>query len=201
MSAFFNRLLFRKGFSCSRGMLTGYLALPLRVGGLLSINTQRAAMPLLTPKRKTFQIDGKDKLQFIVDEITGYDEEPYAIASVPYVEGGGEVQAGYSTTIWARTTSYHRNEKKVKVKELRISVAVSSKPARLTAEHGVIGGGVFESDEYLEVEINVEPWCVKDIVEELRRDKRRGMRIDGYAVSHKAFSVAYFLLFPPKTAA
>ena len=155
-------------------------------------------MSLLTSKRKTFQTAGKDKIELIVDSITSYDEEGYAIAAGAYMLGDGEIEAGYSTTIWAQTTSYHRDGKKVKVKELRISVAINSSPVRLTAEHGIIGGAVFESDEYLRIELNVDPSNVRDIVYELRRDKRQGIRIDGYAISDRVFRVSYFRLFAPQ---
>lgn len=157
-------------------------------------------MSFLTPRRKAFQTVGKDKIQIIVDEITSYDEESYAIAAGPYTEGFEGVDAGYSTTIWGQAKSYHRNERRVK-QELRLSVKINPSCTRLRADHGIIGGGVFESGEYVEIEINVEPWCVKDIVEELRRSRRRGIRIDGYAISDKVFRVSYFLLFPPKDVA
>ena len=158
-------------------------------------------MSLLSPKRKTFQTAGKEKIELIVDSITSYDEEGYVIAAGDYTLGNGEIEAGYSTTLWAQTTSYHRGGKKVKLKELRLSVAINSSPVRLTAEHGIIGGGVFESDEYLNIELNVDPAIVRDIVAELRRDKRRGIRVDGYAISDKVFRVCYFRLFAPQSIA
>lgn len=155
-------------------------------------------MSLLTSKRKTFQTAGKDKIELIVDSITSYDEDGYVIAAGAYTLGDGEIEAGYSTTLWGQTTSYHRNGEKIKVKELRISVAINSSPVRLTAERGIIGGGVFESDEYLSIELNVDPSNVRDIVTELRIDKKRGIRVDGYAISDKVFRVSYFRLFTPQ---
>ena len=155
-------------------------------------------MSLLTPKRKTFQTAGKDKIELIVDSITSYDEEGYVIAAGRYTLGDRDIEAGYSTTIWAQTTSYQRDGKKVKVEDLRISIAINSSPVRLTAEHGIIGGGVFESDAYLSIELNVDPSNVRDIIYELRRDQRRGIRVDGYAISEKVFRVSYFRLFTPQ---
>jgi len=155
-------------------------------------------MSLFKSQPKHFNTAGKDKLQIIIDEIVDFDEEPYAIAAGSYTEGDGEVEAGYSVTISGQTTKYWRNEEKVKIEQLRVSVKINSSPVRHRLEQGVIGGGVFESKEYLEVELNVEPRCVKDIIDELRRDKKRGIRIDGYAVSEKVFRVAYFLLFASK---
>jgi hypothetical protein len=153
---------------------------------------------LFKQRPKRFITPGKDKLQIIIDEISDFDEEPYAIAAGSYTEGDGEIEAGYSVTITGQTTKYWCNDEKVKAKVLRVSIKVNSSPVRHRLEQGVIGGGVFESEEYLEVELNVEPRCVKDIVEELRRDKKRGIRIDGYAISAKVLRVAYFLLFPSK---
>jgi hypothetical protein len=155
-------------------------------------------MSLLTSKRKSFLTAGKEKIELTVDLITSYDEEGYVIAAGGYTLGNGEIEAGYSTTLWATTTSYHRGGKKIKVKDLRISVAINSSPVRLTAEHGIIGGGVFESDEYLNIELNVDPSNVRDIVAELRRDTSHGFRVDGYAISDKVFRVCYFRLSTPR---
>lgn len=155
-------------------------------------------MSLFKSQPKRFITSGKDKIQIIIDEIIDFDEESYSIAAGSYAEGDGEVEAGYSVRISGQTTKYWRNEEKVKTQGLTVSVKIKSSPVRHRQEQGVIGGGVFESEEYLEIELNIEPRCVKDIVEELRRDKTRGIRIDGYAVSAKVFRVAYFLLFPSK---
>ena len=106
-----------------------------------------------------------------------------------------EIEAGYEITISGATNGYYRNEERIKVENLHISLTVNSSPIRHGGEKGIIGGAVFESPKYLEVELNVEPRCVKDIVEELRREPKKGFRIDGYAISQKVFRVVYFLLF------
>lgn len=154
-------------------------------------------MYVFKPQPKKFQTSGKPRLQFIVEELDSFDEDPYAIAAGTYTEVEGEIEAGYSTTIWGKITSYYRDEQKAKINELRVSLKINSSPVRHQLERGLIGGGIFESEEFVEIEINVEPWCVKDIVEELRRDKKRGFRIDGYGIDNKIFRVAYFLLFTP----
>jgi hypothetical protein len=63
-------------------------------------------------------------------------------------------------------------------------------------ERGIIGGAVYDSDHYLEIELNVDPRFAKDILHELRRSSKRGMRIDGYSISEKVFRVTYFRLSP-----
>ncbi len=139
---------------------------------------------------KYFDTTGKDALQIVIEEIDSFDEEPYTIAAGSYGD-----EAGYSVTIWGVTNRYWRNEDIVR-KELRLSIKIFSDSGRHQLERGVIGGAVFGSNEYLEVGLNVEPRCVKDIVEELRRDKKRSIRIDGYAINDKTLRIAYFLLFP-----
>ena len=154
---------------------------------------------MFSSQRKRFQTSGKDKIQIIVDSITEYEEDPYEIAAGAYSGGGDEeIKAGYSLTIYGRTKKYWRNEERVKIDTLEVSLKINSSPARHHAEQGIIGGGRFEREGYVEVELNIEPWCVKDLINELRRDRRREFRIDGYALSEKVFRVAYFTLSTPQ---
>ena len=50
-------------------------------------------MSLFKSQPKYFITSGKDKLQIIIDEITDFDEEPYAIAAGSYTAGDGEIEA------------------------------------------------------------------------------------------------------------
>ena len=152
-------------------------------------------MSLFQSKPKAFHTAGKPKLQFIVDAISQYDEGPYTIAGGSYTDVNGEIEAGHSIEIHGVTKKYWRSEEIVRSEGLHISVKLNSNPIRHRLETGVIGGGVFQSAGYLEVELNVEPRCVKDVLDELRREPGKGFRIDGYAISEKVFRVAYFLLF------
>ena len=146
---------------------------------------------------KIFDTRGKDKIEVIVKSIEEYEELGYKIAGVGYSLGPDEeIEAGYEITISGATNGYWRNGEKVRVEEnLHILLTVNSSPIRHEGEKGIIGGAVFESPKFLKVELNVEPRCVKDIVEELRREPKKGFRIDGYAISPKVFRVVYFLLF------
>ena len=153
-------------------------------------------MSLFGTHRKTFDITGKDKIQVIVGSIKEFEVGPYEIATGVYqpARGMGEIQAGHSVTIGAAVKKYWRNEQIVHVDHMSVHIKIDSSPERHRFELGVIGGGIFESASNLEVELSVEPWCVRDIVDELRQDPNRGIRVDGYAISDRVFRVAYFLL-------
>lgn len=149
--------------------------------------------------RKLFQTRGKEKLQVTVDAITDYDEDGYSIAGVGYTAVDGEIEAGHSLTLSGATKEFWRREERVKAPGLRVSVTINSSSDRHNFERGIIGGAVFRSDDFLEIELSLDPRCVADIVNELRLNTRRGFRVDGYAINERGFRVAYFLLFRPQS--
>ncbi|MFO1046367.1 MAG: hypothetical protein U1E52_00455 [Geminicoccaceae bacterium] len=150
---------------------------------------------LFSTKTKAFDISGRPKIQIIVDRIDGFEEDGYTIASGVYSSIHNETEGGYAVTIKCRASSFWKDEKRVDSKQVRMAVKIDSAEIRRHHERGIIGGGVFDSECYLEVEINVDHHYVRDLLYELRRTDRLGVRLDGYALSEKVIRIAYFRLF------
>ena len=64
-------------------------------------------------------------------------------------------------------------------------------------DQGIIGGGQFY-EAYVDVDLNLEPDQVRDIVYELRISHARQVHIGGYAISDKIFRVTRFGLSEPR---
>lgn len=147
--------------------------------------------------KKVFKTSGKPKIQIIVDEIEEFDEDGYTIASGAYLSDNNESNGGYSFTIRGSASSVWINEQEID-QQLRLSVEIDSAGSCSRVEGGIIGDAVYESERYVEIKLNVEPLFARDILYELRRSSKRGIRIDGYSISEKVFRVVYFRLSPAK---
>jgi hypothetical protein len=78
-----------------------------------------------------------------------------------------------------------------------MNVKLHSDLSRRQMERGILGGGQFH-DEYVEVELNIEPEQVRDIVYELRLSHARQVYVGGYAISPIIFRVTSFGFSEPR---
>ena len=148
-------------------------------------------------KKNIFNPDGLKKISFDI-AITDY-EESYEIAGINFTEKDGEIEAGYKINVSGKFLEYRIDSDRKACRKLRTNVKINSNPIRFEFDQGIFGGGVFETLRYINIEINTEPWIVKDIIEELRKDADRGILIKGFLISDKVFKIAYFELSPPFT--
>lgn len=148
-------------------------------------------------KPKIFETNGRRKIHLIIDKINEFSEEAYKIAGITFTEKDGAIEAGYEISLNGKVSQQWVDDVQIPCKDLRVSLKINSNPIRQDFERGIFGGGVFDSEKWLEMEISVDPWIVKDIINELRSNKKRGFRIDGFFLSEKIFRIAYFLLFTP----
>ena len=146
----------------------------------------------------SFETHGKRRIHLIINQINEFIEDAYKIAGVTFTEKDGVIEAGYEISINGKVSQHWVDDIQIPCKDLRASLKINSNPIRQDFEKGIFGGGVFESEKWLEMEISVEPWIAKDITHELRSNKERGFRIDGFLLSEKVFRIAFFLLFPEK---
>lgn len=146
-------------------------------------------------KIRTFNSNGLKEISFDI-AITDYNET-YEIAGINYTEKDGEIEAGYKISLSGKFLEYRIDGDRKACRKLRITIKINSNPIRYDFDKGIFGGGVFETVRHLNMEINVEPWIVKDIIEELRKDSDRGIFVRGFLISDKVFKIAYFELSPP----
>lgn len=149
-------------------------------------------------KPKIFETNGKRRIHLIIDQINEFSEEAYKIAGITFTEKDGALETGYEISLNGKVCQHWVDDVQIPCKDLRASLKINSNSIRQKFEQGIFGGGVFDSEKWLEMEISVEPWIVKDITHELRSNKKRGFRIDGFLLSEKIFRIANFLLFTPE---
>ena len=144
---------------------------------------------------KIFETHGKRRIHLIIDQINEFTEDAYKIAGVTFTEKDGIIEAGYEISLNGKVSQYCVDDVQIPSMNLSTSLKINSNPIYQDFEKGIFGSGVFESEKCLEMEISVKPWVVKDITHELRSNKERGFRIDGFLLNDKVFRIAYFLLF------
>jgi hypothetical protein len=119
---------------------------------------------LSQPKPKRFDPSGKHKLQIRIDRIGSFDDGCYEIATGSYATVADAIEGGHSVTINGMADHYWQNDRRVDAENMRIYVKVNSSSNRLTMEREIIGGGAFEDGNYVEIELNVEPRIVRDVL-------------------------------------
>jgi len=150
---------------------------------------------LFTKKSPIFQVNNKSKFQVIVNEISNFETNGYQIAGVGYTDDENYIESGYSLSISGKTDQYYVNETPHTIKNLTISLDIDCSNARFEFERGIFGGGLFESNTHISIQLSLESINVKDIIQELRLNSNQGFRIDGYLINEKLFRVAFFQLF------
>jgi hypothetical protein len=77
-------------------------------------------------------------------------------------------------------------------------VKLSSDLSRRQAERGTLGGARFY-ENYVDVELNLEPEQVRDVVYELRFSAARQVYVKGYAISDVICRITHFGFSEPRT--
>jgi hypothetical protein len=150
-------------------------------------------------KLKIFETRGKKTIQLIIGQIDDFTENSYKIAGIDRTYKDGVIEAGYDISVSGKVSDYWIDDLQKPSKDLWASLKIlSQNPIDQGFEKGIFGHGELESERTFFIEISVEPWIVKDITYELRSNKDRGFRVDGYLLKNKVFLIADFLLFPPE---
>jgi hypothetical protein len=146
-------------------------------------------------KPPIFETLGKKELSLTMHRIKSWDDHGYGLSMSYYVNG--EVEGGHEATIWGDADDYWRGGDEIKSPMLRMHIKLSSDLSRRHMERGIIGGGRFY-EEYVEVELNLEPEQVRDIVYELRISSARQVYVSGFAISDKIFRATRFGFSEPR---
>lgn len=119
----------------------------------------------------------------------------YGLSASHYVLG--EIEGGHELTISGIANDYWRNEKQVTGKKLRMHVKFTSDLSRLEYERGILSGGQFFS-EYVDIDLNIEPSQISEVLSELRLSDKRQLFVGGYAINPIIFRVTRFGLSEPR---
>ena len=76
-------------------------------------------------------------------------------------------------------------------------VKLSSDLSRRDMERGILGGARFY-ENYVDVELNLEPEQVRDVVNELRLSAKRQLHVKGYAISDLICRITHFGFSEPR---
>jgi hypothetical protein len=146
-------------------------------------------------KPAEFQRSGKDEISLTMERIRSWDDRGYSLAMSYYALG--EVEGGHEATIWGQADEYWRNGERVQSPTYRLQIDVETDLSRRDMEKGILGGGRFHQ-EYVEVQLNLEPEQVRDIVHELRVSSARQIHVGGHAISDIIFRVTQFSMSEPR---
>jgi len=141
-------------------------------------------------KPPVFDRTGKEEISLTMRAIKSWDDDGYGLSTSYFVDG--EIEGGHSATIWGDADEYWRggNQQRNSPK-LRMNVKLSSDLSRKQFERGILGGGRFY-ENYVEVELNLEPDRVRDIVSELRLSYHRQLYVTGNSISAIIFRITMF---------
>lgn len=146
-------------------------------------------------KPPVFDTSGKPEISLTMLRIKEWEDHGYRLGSSYYEVG--KIEGGHEATISGIANDYWRSDNQIMGTKLRFHIKLSSDLSRLHMDQGVIGGGQFY-DEYVDVDLNLEPDQLRDIVYELRVSQARQVHVGGYAISDKIFRVTKFGLSEPR---
>lgn len=149
-------------------------------------------------KPPIFESGSKPEISLTMKRIVAWEDNGYEIKRSFYSEG--EIEGGHEARISGIADDYWRGRDEIIDKKLRFHITITSDLSRLQFERGVIGGGTFH-DEYVDVELILQPEQVRDIVHELRLTHNRVMHVAGFAISDKVFRATSFGFSGPQLAA
>ena len=127
--------------------------------------------------------------------IATWEDHGYRLSYSHYVPG--EVEGGHEATISGVADEYWRGSGEVSGKKLRMHVKLTSDLSRRQCERGIVGGARFY-ENYVDVELNLEPDQVRDVVHELRFNSARQVNVSGYAISDLICRITQFSLSEPR---
>lgn len=146
-------------------------------------------------KEREFQRAGKPEVSLTMHRIRSWDDGGYSLAMSYYALG--EIEGGHSATIWGEVNEHWRNSDEVREPKYRLQINIGSDLSRRDMERGILGGGRYHK-EYVEIDLNLEPEQVRDIVHELRFSDARQVHIGGHEISDIIFRVTSFTLSEPR---
>ncbi|WP_156416658.1 MULTISPECIES: hypothetical protein [unclassified Sphingopyxis] len=142
-----------------------------------------------------FDTSGKPEISLTMLRINEWQDHGYGLSASYYASG--QIEGGHEATISGIANDYWRGGDQVTGTKLRFHIKLSSDLSRLQMERGIIGGGQFY-EAYVDVDLNLEPDQVRDIVHELRLSHARQVHIGGYAISDHIFKVTKFGISEPR---
>ena len=142
-----------------------------------------------------FNPAGKTELSLTMNRIGEWIDGGYSLNYSFYAPG--EIEGGYEATISGVVDEYWSAGNAVIGRKLRVHVKVTTDLSRRDMEGGILGGGQFY-DDYVDIELNLEPEQVRDIVYELRLSEKRQVSVSGHAISERIFRVTRFGLSEPR---
>jgi hypothetical protein len=147
---------------------------------------------MFTQRPKEFNRSGLERLDISMVEVKEVMEGHYFVQTGTY--DPAEIHGGYEFDVFGNTGgTYYLGSEEVRVPGYRMHIKFNSSPERHRFAAGIIGGGKLHED-YVEVELSLDPDFVRDILYELRRDQRRELRVAGYAHPNKVFWADMFML-------
>lgn len=146
-------------------------------------------------KPPIFEAGSKPEVSLTMYRIASWDDQGYGLSYSYYVPG--EIEGGHEATISGVADEYWRGAEEVTGKKLRMHVKLSSDLSRREFERGILGGARFY-ENYVDVELNLEPEQVRDIVHELRFSAARQVYVKGFAISDAICRVTDFGFSEPR---
>jgi hypothetical protein len=147
-------------------------------------------------KPSIFRPGSKPEISLTINRIAEWQDLGHSLRASHYVNG--EIEGGHEALISGTADEFWTSGNKVPGVRRRLHVKISSDLSRRQMERGILGGGeVFEA--YIDVELNLEPSQVKDVVYELRASGSRQVYVAGYSISPRIFRVTRFGLSGPCT--
>ena len=139
---------------------------------------------------------GKLEVSLTMSRIGTWEDRGYSLASSHYRPG--EIEGGHEAVISGVADEHWRSGEKIGGKPLRMHVKLSSDLSRRDMERGILGDARFHN-EYVDVDLNLEPEQVRDIVNELRLSEARQVFVMGYAISDSISRITQFGFSEPRT--
>ena len=146
-------------------------------------------------KPPIFEAGSRTEVSLTMYRIATWDDQGYSL-SYSYFEPGN-VEGGHEATISGIADEYWRGSDEVPGKKLRMHVKLSSDLSRRQFERGILGGARFY-ENYVDVELNLEPEQVRDVVHELRLSPARQVYVKGYAISDLICRITQFGFSEPR---
>ena len=144
---------------------------------------------------QVFDSTGKEEIFLAMERIGSWDDGGYALSMSYYRLG--QIEGGHEATVWGSADEYWRDGEEIKDAGLRMHVKISSDLSRHDMEQGILGGGTFHK-EHVQVDLNLDPGQVRDIVNELRLSAFGKLYISGHAIGPTVFRVTRFGMSEPR---
>ncbi|HEX8303086.1 hypothetical protein [Sphingomonas sp.] len=142
-----------------------------------------------------FETGSKPEISLTMTRIREWQDHGFGL-NASYFERG-EIEGGHEAIASGEADDFWRGGKQIVGKKLRMHVKFHSDLSRRQTDRGIIGGGQFY-DEYVDIELNLEPQHVREVVHELRLSAVRQLFVGGYAISPKIFRATRFGLSEPR---